>query len=69
MTEYIKTEDDRKGYQWPASALTVNEMAILNNWRKQTKTPINELLRQAVVILDDIIKKNGDKNGNKKSVQ
>jgi hypothetical protein len=60
MAEHIMSEDNRKGYQWPASALTAHEMAILSDWRKQTRTPINELLRQAVVILDDMIKKNGE---------
>ncbi|MCP3966685.1 MAG: hypothetical protein GY718_10095 [Lentisphaerae bacterium] len=46
---------DESKYQWPASALTPNEMAILNAWRDQTGTPINELIRQAIVEMDKII--------------
>ncbi|MCK5615082.1 hypothetical protein KAR91_75160 [Candidatus Pacearchaeota archaeon] len=39
---------ERRGYQWPASALTGQEMAILNGWRERTGVPISELLKQAV---------------------
>ena len=37
-----------KGYPWPASRLTSEEMGILYGWRMRTGTPINELLRQCV---------------------
>lgn len=47
--------DERKGYRWPASSLTDHEMEILYHWRKETGTPISELLRQAVIICQDII--------------
>jgi hypothetical protein len=45
----------KKGYPWPASALTVNEMAILAKWREKTGTPITELLKQVVVYVDGLI--------------
>lgn len=48
-------ENEKKGYPWPASALTVNEMAILTEWRKKTNTPITELLRQSVVYVNRLI--------------
>ena len=44
-------------YQWPADKVTEKEMAILCSWRKQTKTPINTLLSQAIIEMDKIIKK------------
>lgn len=44
--------EERKGYPWPASALTSREMAILTNWREKTGKPITEVLRQAVVEMD-----------------
>ena len=43
-------------YQWPADKLTEKEMAILYNWRQRTKIPINQLLAQAIVLLDKIVK-------------
>jgi hypothetical protein len=43
---------ERKGYQWPASALTKNEMKILAERRKETGIPICKLLRQAVIALE-----------------
>ena len=52
--DYLKKEE-RRGYQWPASGLTGNEMAILADWREKTKTPISELLRQAVEKINKII--------------
>ena len=48
-----------KGYQWPASALSANEMAILTEWREKTGTPINQLLKQAIVKCQEIIKRKG----------
>lgn len=42
-------------YQWPADKLTDKEMAILYQWRQKTKTPINQLLRQAIEELNKII--------------
>lgn len=43
-------------YQWPASRLTSREMAILASWRESTGLPITECLRQAVELLDRIIR-------------
>jgi len=42
-------ESPRKGYAWPSSALTTNEMRILKEMRDKTGMPISQLLRQAVV--------------------
>lgn len=53
-TNHLEVEE-RRGYQWPASALTGHEMEILAGWRKRTKVPICELLRQAISKLDIII--------------
>lgn len=47
--------NQKKGYQWPASCLTDNEMAILHWWRTETGTPISHLLKQAVVQCQEII--------------
>ncbi|MBT9141322.1 MAG: hypothetical protein DDT30_01911 [Dehalococcoidia bacterium] len=44
--------EERKGYPWPASALTRREMAILSYWREKTGMPITEVLRQAVIEMD-----------------
>lgn len=41
-------EPKRKGYNWPASAITSKEMEILVSWRKLTGTPISELIRWAI---------------------
>lgn len=38
----------RKGYQWPCSCLTAEEMAILHRLREQTGRPISRLLCDAV---------------------
>ncbi len=38
----------RKGYQWPCSCLTTEEMAILHRLREQTGRPIARLLCEAV---------------------
>lgn len=48
---------ERKGYPWPASALTGKEMAVLARWRQQTGVPICELLRQSVQIAQKLFKK------------
>lgn len=47
--------EKRRGYQWPASALTGKEMAILASWRDETGESICELLRQAVGKVDELI--------------
>ena len=49
-------------YQWPASQLSDKEMNILYQWRLKTKTPINYLLKQSIIELDRIIRK--EHNGN-----
>ncbi len=38
----------RKGYAWPASALTEVEMAVLADVRQETGKPISMLLKEAV---------------------
>ncbi len=38
----------KKGYPWPASALTHTEMAVLTDERAATGKPITVLLREAV---------------------
>ena len=48
-------ENEKKGYPWLASALTVNEMAILAEWREKTGMPITKLLKQSVTYLDKLI--------------
>lgn len=55
-TEYLEQEEVR-GYQWPASSLTGNEMAILADWREKTGTPISQLLKQAIIKCQDIIER------------
>lgn len=54
--QYDLNIDERRGYQWPASAITGQEMAILNGWRERTGIPISELLRQAVQKVDGFVK-------------
>lgn len=49
-------EAKRKGYQWPASAITNKEMEILVRWRKLTGASISELVRWAIERTDDRIK-------------
>lgn len=51
-----------KGYQWPASALTVNEMEILTRIRKQESIPITQLLKKAIIVFD---LKHKEKRGSK----
>ena len=41
--------------QWPASALTPEDMAVLYGWREQTGTPITELLRRAVQVCKELV--------------
>ena len=53
-TEYME-QSERRGYQWPASALTGHEMSILATWREKTGAPISHLLRQSVVKCQEII--------------
>lgn len=45
--------DKCKGYQWPASALTVNEMEILSRLRTQEAMPITQLLKKAIIEFDE----------------
>jgi hypothetical protein len=40
--------DTRKGYPWPASALTATEMAVLADVREESGKPITQLLKEAV---------------------
>lgn len=47
-------------YQWPASSLTPEEMAILYNLRERTGTPINKLLKEAVRKLEEALKPSAD---------
>lgn len=56
----MRTQDK---YQWPANKLTEYEMSILHEWRSNTGTPINHLIKQAIIALDKIIKKGDDANG------
>jgi len=46
-------------YQWPADKLTEKEMAMLYEWRKKTKIPINLLLARAVKEMDKVIRTDG----------
>lgn len=41
-------QSPRKGYQWPASALTEDDMRSLDHLRSQTRTPIARLVHEAV---------------------
>lgn len=43
--------EELKGYQWPASALTVKEMGILYELREQETKPITQLLKEAIIAL------------------
>jgi len=38
----------RKGYSWPASAMTEAEIAVLADVRQETGKPISMLLKEAV---------------------
>lgn len=40
---------ERKGYQWPASSLRVEEMRILSTLREKTGLPICRLLQECVL--------------------
>ena len=48
-----------KKYQWPSDRLTDKEMVILYKWRQKTKTPINHLLQQAIILMDKLVKNKG----------
>jgi len=54
-------KNDRNKYRWPASALTEKEMGFLTDWRQKTGTPISKLLKQAVNVCQDVLKKEGRK--------
>lgn len=41
----------RKGYQWPASALTHDDMRMLDELRRDRGTPIAALVHQAIAVL------------------
>jgi len=51
---YMQIEE-RRGYPWPASALTGVEMAALADWREKTGIPISELVRQSVEAIGKMI--------------
>jgi len=40
--------DDRKGYQWPASRITKSDMKTLAELKKRRGKPITHLLHEAV---------------------
>jgi hypothetical protein len=44
----------RKGYQWPASRLTAEDMAKLHRMRLETRKPITVLLHEAVSVLYEL---------------
>ena len=50
--EKVKIEKVRKGYPWPASALTDNEMRILAELRDKTGKSITKILQQAVIAFE-----------------
>jgi len=50
--EKVEIEGVRKGYPWPASALTDNEMRILAEIRGKTGKSITKILQQAVIELE-----------------
>lgn len=52
-------DEERKGYQWPASALTGHEMKILAELRKKTNCPISELLRQSIEMVGRMAQQRG----------
>jgi len=47
-------DNDRMGYQWPASRLTAEDMAKLHKIRLRTKKPINQLLHEAAQVFYDL---------------
>lgn len=51
-------------YQWPASSLTPEEMAILYHLGERTGTPINKLLKEAVRRLEEALKPTADDPSN-----
>lgn len=48
VSAYATDQSPRKGYQWPASALTEDDMRKLHDLREQTNAPIALLLHEAV---------------------
>ena len=50
--EKVEIEGVRKGYSWPASALTSDEMRILAEMRDKTGKPISILLKHAVMMFE-----------------
>ncbi len=50
--EKVEIEGVRKGYSWPASALTSNEMRILAEMRDKTGKPVLILLNYAVMMFE-----------------
>jgi len=50
--EKVEPEGVNKGYSWPASALTANEMRILAELRDKTGQPISVLLKHAVIAFE-----------------
>jgi len=48
----MSKEKVNKGYPWPASALTDNEMRILAGIRDKTGKSITKILQQAVIELE-----------------
>jgi len=44
----------KNGYVWPASRITKKEMAILHTWREVSGTPITELIRQTIIMVENL---------------
>lgn len=42
------------GYQWPASHLTIDDMARLHEIRMETNKPINTLIHEAVELMYEL---------------
>jgi len=51
-------DNGNKGYQWPADQLTASEMAILHRLRQATGIPINHLVKQAILRLEQSLATN-----------
>jgi len=54
-----KPENNRMGYQWPASHLTVDDMAMLHEIRMETNKPINQLIHEAVEMFYELFRNEG----------
>ena len=48
----VEAEKVNKGYPWPASALTTNEMRILAELRDKTGKSITKILQEAVIAFE-----------------